>query len=116
MQCFECLRVPEGTVCADCARRAQEEQVRIAECFRRIVAEFTPMGTGSAMLVWRFEQAPECLRALSTNGGDEDWLVYVAAGLKPQWVHSWIEATDACHDPVRYDLPNGAVVFIGSHA
>ena len=29
--------------------------------------------------VWRFEDAPKKYRALSTNGGDEDWIAFVPA-------------------------------------
>ncbi len=117
MVCSKCYEVlPREGSCLRCKQLALEELARVEVCFVRIAAEFKPSGADRAMFVWRFDDAPECLRALSTNGGDEDWLVYMGADVKPDWVPSWVEAMDAGHEPDRFDLPNGAVVFIGAHA
>lgn len=69
--------------------------------------------------VWEFHDAPEELRKLSTNGGDEDWLVLIPASLKEKILQygtpSWIERMGAC-DVDQHDLENGDVVFIGAHS
>jgi hypothetical protein len=72
-----------------------------------------------AIIVYAFYDASGDLQALSTNGGDEDWLAVFPAG----WLEAhdgvpwWIEGGQfgAC-DVERHDLPDGRVVFIGSHA
>lgn len=70
--------------------------------------------------VWRYADAPVPLRALSTNGGDEDWLVYVPApaveGFEEFGPPTWVEVMDSCREPQRIALPGGAVVYVGSHA
>jgi hypothetical protein len=71
-----------------------------------------------AIKVWRFEDAPEELRNLSTNGGDEDWLALIPRGFDftyglPMWMQ--VSAFDTS-DPQVYDLPDGSKVVIGSHA
>jgi len=67
--------------------------------------------------VWVFDQAPKNLQNISTNGGDEDWVVLVPASFAKEttWI-SWIEGTDSCNEPKKYDLENGDIVYIGSHA
>ena len=68
--------------------------------------------------VWRCGDAPERLRALSTNGGDEDWLVYVPPRVFAtfQWTPHWIDAMDSCQEPQEIALENGGRVYIASHA
>ena len=77
----------------------------------------------NVILVWRFCDAPEDLRALSTNGGDEDWLAVVPTSFLDKDgyfnVPSWIEyGTFGSCSVDRYDHPDGsgAQVFIGAHA
>lgn len=66
-------------------------------------------------IVWRFEDAPDDLKKLSNNGGDEDWLVefYHSRGCTPRWV----EEIGVCSTDV-FDHPTkpGWCVAIGSHA
>lgn len=87
-----------------------------------------------AMMTWYFHDAPSDLQALSTNGGDEDFITYVPPGglfdtLVAQWFGEmvddddgkpprWEERTSAfgCCCVDRYELKNGGVAFIGSHA
>lgn len=73
---------------------------------------------GEPVLVWPFDSAPESLRKLSDNGGDEDWLVLVRPngmrGMLSMYVPAWIEKLG--NDVDRYDLEDGSTVFIGSHA
>ncbi len=68
-----------------------------------------------AIIVWEFHNAPDELKALSRNGGDEDWIVVVPPGINDAYV-PWIAATDTCNEPDRFELPDGSVVFIGCHA
>lgn len=67
--------------------------------------------------VWRFEDAPAYLQAVSTNGGDEDWLAVVPPHLADEWI-PWLEvpAFGSCR-AARFDHPvaKGYKVVIGSH-
>lgn len=69
-----------------------------------------------AIIVWRFAQAPEELKALSNNGGDEDWLALIQPGFNGVWV-GWLEsqAFDSCAEPQMIETQWGRV-YIGSHA
>ena len=67
--------------------------------------------------VWRFQDAPKDLAALSRDGGDEDWLALVPVYLRNAYI-SWLEdggPFGVC-SVSRHDLPDGRVVFIGAHA
>jgi hypothetical protein len=72
----------------------------------------------NAILVWPFHDAPEELKALSTNGGDEDWVALVPAKLvkdyESQGEPAWIRALGVC-DVDCYDYLD-MKVYIGSHA
>jgi len=78
-------------------------------------AKFEPI------LVWRFEQAPEQLRELSNNGGDEDWIAEVPPSLANEYI-GWLESGSSfgCFDVSEYDHPSqekaGWKVYIGAHA
>lgn len=70
--------------------------------------------TDKAILVWRFEDAPEVYRAMSTNGGDEDWIAFVPDALREAWV-SWMDyLTYHCGTPEEVEVPGG-VIRIWSH-
>lgn len=65
--------------------------------------------------VWRFSEAPPCLQALSTNGGDEDWLALVPNSLANEYI-PWLEGQSfGCYCVLRYPVV-GAIVYIGCHA
>lgn len=66
--------------------------------------------------VWRFEDAPEEYRKLSTNGGDEDWLALIPHAQANDYI-SWTESGgfDACQDPSTYYHADG-IIKIGAHA
>lgn len=70
--------------------------------------------------VWRFRDAPEHLRALSNNGGDEDWLALLPKGLNSEsilWEVSWLESNQfAPCGPPQVTEYKGQVVVIGSHS
>lgn len=69
--------------------------------------------------VYPFNKAPSDLQALASQGGDEDWIVIIPKELVPTVLlygaPHWIDTTDSCHEPVRFDLPNGDVLFVGCH-
>lgn len=73
------------------------------------------------IIVYPWKHAPDALRALSTNGGDEDWVALVPAGLVQEYDERgwpmWLEhpAFGVC-DVDRYEIDDGQVVVIGSHA
>jgi hypothetical protein len=68
--------------------------------------------------VWRFQDAPEELRNLSTHGGDEDWLALVPPILNDKWIPWLKEPTFGCccvSEHGHRELP-GYKVYIGAHA
>ena len=70
-----------------------------------------------AIQVWRFADAPEDMRALSINGGDEDWLAVVPPEYGDEWI-AWLcpgGPFGVC-DVDEYPQPDGRRVFIGCHA
>lgn len=68
--------------------------------------------------IWSFRHAPEEYRKLSTNGGDEDWLVLIPASEcnDYMWQPRWLTSIDSCNEPQEIVMPNGDRVYIGSHA
>ena len=71
-----------------------------------------------AAIVWKFDNAPENLKRLSTAGGDEDWIVELPESFcyldnLPFWVQSTgvIDGVEEFNHPVRV----GWRVVIGSH-
>ena len=86
-----------------------------------IPRKFTQEPEQRPIEVWRFEDAPENLRALSDHGGDEDWV----AALPPEYCDDyigWMEAGHlggfGCCDVSEHEHPNrpGWIVKIGAHA
>lgn len=68
--------------------------------------------------VWRFSDAPEELRDLSTHGGDEDWLALVPPLLANEYI-GWLDSGSfGCCDISKHDHPElpGYVIYIGAHA
>jgi hypothetical protein len=76
------------------------------------------MGTMTdPILVWRFDDAPEEFRALSTHGGDEDWIAVFPVGFEGEWVGWAEEGTSFGVCSVSEHLaPDGRVVLIGAHS
>lgn len=65
--------------------------------------------------VWRFKDAPEEYRKLSTNGGDEDWVAFVPDTLKDDWI-GWMESPSfGCCCVDEYPI-QGGIIRIGCHA
>lgn len=63
--------------------------------------------------IWSFKDAPEELRALSENGGDEDWIALIPDELYESGNYWWLER---CANFIEYHPIPGFVVCIGSHS
>ena len=102
-------RVDCGTVCSGCGKtfRVLERPVLIV-----IGEEPPPVSVGHTILAWPFKYAPDEYKALSTAGGDEDWVAFVPDGFE-QYPH-WLHYLDMCRSPQRHNVPGGHVV-IGGH-
>lgn len=76
------------------------------------------MSEALAIKVWRFNEAPPELQALSGHGGDEDWLALVPPALGDAWI-PWLQ--DYCGQfggcsTSEHKQPDGSIVYIGAHA
>lgn len=104
-------------------REAREHQERErADLLLREVyaAEEAVASHDRAIQVWRFKDAPEHLRALSTRGGDESWLALIPAAVMQREGGDvpWMESGGpfgVC-TVSEHDLEDGSQVRIGSHA
>ncbi len=85
----------------------------------------TPEMQGSAIIVWPWRDAPESLRALSTHGGDEDWIAPLPASYDeaskdsdyiPTWVQGGGTSSIEWHDEDPEVLEDGRLVFIGANS
>ena len=69
--------------------------------------------------VWRFYDAPDELKQLSTNGGDEDWVALIPPKFADDYI-SWMEPGGpfGCCDVNEYTHPElpEYVVRIGCHS
>ena len=71
-----------------------------------------------AIITWRFEDAPKEFQDLSTNGGDEDWVILIPAELTyteevGSRYYGWeyvFERFDSCDEPDRFILEDGSIV------
>jgi hypothetical protein len=72
--------------------------------------------TKKTILIWRFEDAPEHFRKLSTHGGDEDWVAFVPDHYKDEWI-GWMEEGGpfGCCSVSEHEVEGGKV-RIGAHA
>ena len=67
--------------------------------------------------IYRFEDAPEELKMLSTNGGDEDWIAVIPPSLQDENIPWLEEGTSFGYSCVEeHMLENGDKVLIGCHA
>jgi hypothetical protein len=72
-----------------------------------------------AITMWRFEDAPAILRALSTNGGDEDWLAIVPKSIIKDGLPSFMHSTSfgACGiDTAEYPGLLNDIIVIAYHS
>jgi len=65
--------------------------------------------------VWPFDKAPEEIQKIASQGGDEDWIVFVPKGMSDDYTPHWIDATDACNEPKRIEHEAG-IIYVGCHA
>ncbi len=69
--------------------------------------------------VYPFNDAPKDIQYLANQGGDEDWVVIIPQSLVEDVLRygapHWIDAMDANHEPVRVNMANGDVMFVGCH-
>ena len=66
--------------------------------------------------VWPFKDAPCTLRALSTAGGDEDWLAVVPHDIEQHYDIPWLWSGKFGRCSVDEYIIAGATVYIGTHA
>ncbi len=66
--------------------------------------------------IYKFNDAPEELKKLSTNGGDEDWIAIIPPNLQDEYI-PWFEegSSFGCFKVEEYMLGNGDKVLIGCH-
>lgn len=69
--------------------------------------------------IWKFQDSPKKLAALSTNGGDEDWLALVPPNLADTWM-PWLTDNEmfGCPPISKYEHPDYPehIIYIGCHA
>lgn len=68
--------------------------------------------------IWAFHDAPAEYRALSSHGGDEDYLALIPKEwIETQPIPVWLEygSFGVC-DISHHELSDGSVVCIGAHA
>ena len=69
--------------------------------------------------VYPFNDAPRDLQELADQGGDEDWIVIIpqclASDVCRYGTPHWIDAMDSNHEPVRVDMANGDIMYVGCH-
>ena len=64
--------------------------------------------------IYKWNDAPQAWKDLSTNGGDEDWLAFIPNDLKGEYM-PFLEEGRFSNIVDSYDVPGG-VVLIGAHA
>ena len=66
--------------------------------------------------VWRFEDAPQEYRDLSTNGGDEDWIAFVPSVIGDEYI-GWLDdgSSFGCCCVDQHNV-EGGVIKIGCHS
>lgn len=69
------------------------------------------------ILIWRFDTAPPELAALSTNGGDEDWIAIIRKELYDSMYIPFLESENpgGIGRYVQKIEQGSFYVFIGSH-
>lgn len=70
------------------------------------------MDASRAILLWAWDAAPAELRALSTHGGDEDFVAFVPNGVDDSYVRDalfqhYAHVSEAAHD--------GGTLLIAAH-
>ena len=68
--------------------------------------------------VWPWENAPEDYKAICSQGGDEDWIVFVPYELRDileYGLPTWLIKIDTMEEPVMFDVSDGTL-FVGCHS
>lgn len=97
-------------ITGDLAEKIAQQISRVEAAYEDADKEF--------IRVYRFSDAPADLRALSNNGGDEDWLAIVPADYEERHYISWLQEGSpfgVCTIE-RHELLDGSAVYIGCHA
>ena len=71
----------------------------------------------SPILVWRFHQAPEEIKDLANQGGDEDWIALVPPDMAEAWL-PWAETGSpfgVC-EVAEIKLADGGKILVGTHS
>lgn len=72
---------------------------------------------GPFIKVWAFHDAPAEYRALSDNGGDEDYLVLIPKEwIETQPIPVWLEYGSFAPTVSFHELPDGSIICIGAHS
>jgi len=66
--------------------------------------------------IWKFDDAPECYKMLSTSGGDEDWIAFIPNSLKDEYIPFLDSGSAFGYYDVQIIHLNNGEVRIGSHA
>ena len=70
------------------------------------------------ILVWRFHEAPEEIKQLANQGGDEDWIALVPPEMAKGTYISWAESGTGfgCCSVNEIPLDDGGRILVGCHA
>lgn len=77
--------------------------------------------TDKFMKLWIWEDAPEEYKQLYSQGGDEDWLLFIPKEISWNFKGGladypwWIDNMDVTKEPIRYDAEDG-IFLVGTHA
>lgn len=81
------------------------------------ITKQSPVLVKHPITVYQFDEAPKELQKLSTNGGDEDWLVELPPGYEEHGTPYWIDCTGSYQtDHYKHPFKTDWKVVIGSHA
>jgi hypothetical protein len=67
-----------------------------------------------AIIIWRFEDAPEEFKKLSPHGGDEDWVAFVPKHLVDKHI-SWMQNESSFGFDVSKHIVEDGVIKISAH-
>lgn len=95
-----------------CAKHGAERDVLVTTAMTYLSGRPIP----DCIQVYPWDKAPEVLRDLSDNGGDEDWLAVIPPSLSANRDgYSWLDHLGCCSND-HTELRDGWVVVIGAHA
>ena len=77
------------------------------------------MNAPNHIQIWQWEDAPEELKALSTNGGGEEWVALIPPKLAEEWI-PWLDEftpfAPVCLEVHEHPKLPGYKVRIGCHS